>query len=92
MSGLGGADTAAVAARPEPQPAGQSQARTRWCGDGWQVAAWVASVVFAAAVVTLSVLLARETTGFAIQICLWLWFTILFANFAEAMAEGRGKG
>jgi K+-transporting ATPase ATPase B chain len=29
--------------------------------------------------------------GFALQICLWLWFTVLFANFAEAMAEGRGK-
>ena len=25
------------------------------------------------------------------QVCLWLWFTVLFANFAEAMAEGRGK-
>ncbi|MDX6694588.1 MAG: potassium-transporting ATPase ATP-binding subunit [Blastocatellia bacterium] len=30
-------------------------------------------------------------TGFSIQITLWLWFTALFANFAEAMAEGRGK-
>jgi K+-transporting ATPase ATPase B chain len=30
-------------------------------------------------------------TGFALQITLWLWFTVLFANFAEAMAEGRGK-
>jgi K+-transporting ATPase ATPase B chain len=29
--------------------------------------------------------------GFAFQINLWLWFTILFANFAEAVAEGRGK-
>jgi K+-transporting ATPase ATPase B chain len=29
--------------------------------------------------------------GFDLQICLWLWFTVLFANFAEAMAEGRGK-
>jgi potassium-transporting ATPase ATP-binding subunit len=29
--------------------------------------------------------------GFQIQIALWLWFTVLFANFAEAMAEGRGK-
>ena len=28
---------------------------------------------------------------FEIQITLWLWFTVLFANFAEAMAEGRGK-
>src|SRR5713226_8452349 len=28
---------------------------------------------------------------FNVQITLWLWFTVLFANFAEAMAEGRGK-
>src|SRR5439155_2118206 len=41
--------------------------------------------------------LVREivTTGqnvwFELQIVLWLWFTVLFANFAEAVAEGRGK-
>jgi len=29
--------------------------------------------------------------GFTFQITMWLWFTVLFANFAEAMAEGRGK-
>jgi potassium-transporting ATPase ATP-binding subunit len=29
--------------------------------------------------------------GFELHITLWLWFTVLFANFAEAMAEGRGK-
>jgi K+-transporting ATPase ATPase B chain len=29
--------------------------------------------------------------GFIVAIALWLWFTVLFANFAEAMAEGRGK-
>ena len=29
--------------------------------------------------------------GFEFQIVLWLWFTVLFANFAEAIAEGRGK-
>src|SRR5499433_354935 len=29
--------------------------------------------------------------AFGLQITLWLWFTVLFANFAEAMAEGRGK-
>ncbi|MBK3801710.1 potassium-transporting ATPase subunit KdpB [Azospirillum brasilense] len=29
--------------------------------------------------------------GFSLQIVLWLWFTLLFANFAEAVAEGRGK-
>src|SRR5450755_4707246 len=32
-----------------------------------------------------------SSLGFQLQICLWLWFTVLFANFAEAMAEGRGK-
>jgi K+-transporting ATPase ATPase B chain len=31
------------------------------------------------------------SVGFTLQITLWLWFTVLFANFAEAMAEGRGK-
>ncbi len=30
-------------------------------------------------------------TRFNLQVTLWLWFTVLFANFAEAMAEGRGK-
>jgi K+-transporting ATPase ATPase B chain len=30
-------------------------------------------------------------TGFSVQIVLWLWFTVLFGNFAEAVAEGRGK-
>jgi K+-transporting ATPase ATPase B chain len=31
------------------------------------------------------------TLGFNLQVTLWLWFTVIFANFAEAMAEGRGK-
>jgi K+-transporting ATPase ATPase B chain len=34
---------------------------------------------------------AGEPAGFTLQIALWLWFTVLFANFAEAMAESRGK-
>jgi K+-transporting ATPase ATPase B chain len=34
---------------------------------------------------------AREGVGFELQITLWLWITVLFANLAEAMAEGRGK-
>ena len=44
-----------------------------------------------------SILLIRDVLrhqgafGFNLQITLWLWFTVLFANFAEAMAEGRGK-
>ncbi len=33
----------------------------------------------------------NEPIGFVFQVALWLWFTVLFANFAEAMAEGRGK-
>ena len=33
----------------------------------------------------------RDNIGFSLQIVLWLWFTLLFANFAEAVAEGRGK-
>src|SRR5271155_1105625 len=35
--------------------------------------------------------LRHQPIGFNLQITLWLWFTVLFANFAEAMAEGRGK-
>src|SRR6204780_5354936 len=33
----------------------------------------------------------RPQIGFEFQIIIWLWFTVLFANFAEAIAEGRGK-
>src|SRR4029078_6862708 len=47
-----------------------------------------------AAVTTVEVFFAKahgEPFGFVLQIALWLWFTVLFANFAEAMAEGRGK-
>ncbi|MBI4893589.1 MAG: potassium-transporting ATPase subunit KdpB [Acidobacteria bacterium] len=52
-------------------------------------------VEIGAAITTL--LLARDLatraadTAFNLQITLWLWFTVLFANFAEAMAEARGK-
>jgi K+-transporting ATPase ATPase B chain len=44
-------------------------------------------------VTTLLLVLPHGATHFAfnLQITLWLWFTVLFANFAEAMAEGRGK-
>ncbi len=33
----------------------------------------------------------EEPLGFVVAVSVWLWFTVLFANFAEAMAEGRGK-
>jgi K+-transporting ATPase ATPase B chain len=39
----------------------------------------------------IAALTSGRSFGFEIQIALWLWFTVLFANFAEAVAEGRGK-
>ncbi|HZD22721.1 MAG TPA: potassium-transporting ATPase subunit KdpB, partial [Acidimicrobiia bacterium] len=36
-------------------------------------------------------LITGDPIGFGVQVTLWLWFTVVFANFAEAMAEGRGK-
>ena len=49
-------------------------------------------VVEAGSVVTTALLFRSNTSfWFNLQITLWLWFTVLFANFAEAMAEGRGK-
>ena len=56
-------------------------------------------VIFVLEIVTIltTVVLIRDLVaggvpiGFEFQIVLWLWFTVLFANFAEAVAEGRGK-
>jgi len=53
-------------------------------------------VVEVGSVVTTVLLVLERVNGragfvFNLQITLWLWFTVLFANFAEAMAEGRGK-
>src|SRR5215468_5155917 len=56
-------------------------------------------VMFVLEIVTIltTVILVRDlltggaNIGFTFQIILWLWFTVLFANFAEAIAEGRGK-
>ena len=44
-----------------------------------------------AAVTTLDLFFTKDSHLFVAQIALWLWFTVIFANFAEAMAEGRGK-
>ena len=53
-------------------------------------------VVLVGSVLTTLTLIWDAATGrgdlaFTLQLALWLWFTVLFANFAEAMAEGRGK-
>lgn len=49
-------------------------------------------VVAALATLSAGVAIAQgRPSGFAVQIALWLWATVLFANFAESVAEGRGK-
>jgi K+-transporting ATPase ATPase B chain len=40
---------------------------------------------------TWGIVTATDHRGFIVQLAIWLWFTVLFANFAEAVAEGRGK-
>src|ERR1700743_2759633 len=62
----------------------------------WMVKNPVMFVVEVGSVLTTALLIdnsLHNRPGFAfnLQITLWLWFTVLFANFAEAMAEGRGK-
>jgi K+-transporting ATPase ATPase B chain len=60
---------------------------------------WRNPVMFTVEIVTVltTILLIRDIVvgnsgiGFAVQINIWLWFTLVFANFAEAVAEGRGK-
>ncbi len=47
--------------------------------------------VLTTALFVLNLLTHHGSVRFDLQITLWLWFTVLFANFAEAMAEGRGK-
>jgi K+-transporting ATPase ATPase B chain len=54
---------------------------------------WRSPVMFVVLIgaVSTSVITTTDFSSFNFQITLWLWFTLLFANFAEAMAEGRGK-
>src|SRR5499425_626134 len=51
-----------------------------------EIVAALTTVIFVRDLVT-----GGASLGFTFQIILWLWFTVLFANFAEAVAEGRGK-
>ncbi|MCK1616439.1 potassium-transporting ATPase subunit KdpB [Bradyrhizobium sp. 159] len=51
-----------------------------------EIVAALTTVIFLRDLVT-----AGAGLGFTFQIIVWLWFTVLFANFAEAVAEGRGK-
>ena len=47
--------------------------------------------IFTTVVLVREIVRGASDVGFILQLALWLWFTVLFANFAEAMAEGRGK-
>jgi potassium-transporting ATPase ATP-binding subunit len=51
-----------------------------------EIVAALTTVIFVRDLVT-----GGENLAFTFQIILWLWFTVIFANFAEAVAEGRGK-
>ena len=44
-----------------------------------------------AVLTTVGIFTSTTDRGFIAQLAIWLWFTVLFANFAEAVAEGRGK-
>jgi K+-transporting ATPase ATPase B chain len=50
-----------------------------------EIGAFMTTIIF------LLALFKGEYSSFNLQIGIWLWFTVLFANFAEAVAEGRGK-
>ena len=52
---------------------------------------WVGSLLTSLLFVQALLGAGEAPAGFILSISLWLWFTVLFANFAEAMAEGRGK-
>jgi K+-transporting ATPase ATPase B chain len=52
---------------------------------------FVMFVVYLGAILVTGICLFGNASSFNLQIALWLWFTVLFANFAESVAEGRGK-
>lgn len=56
-----------------------------------EVVAALTTLLFLRDLLTGTGLTGTGNIGFSLQIVLWLWFTLLFANFAEAVAEGRGK-
>ena len=52
---------------------------------------WLGSVLTSGLFIQALVGKGEASAGFILAVSVWLWFTVLFANFAEAMAEGRGK-
>jgi K+-transporting ATPase ATPase B chain len=64
--------------------------RTQWRNPVMFVV-WVGSVLTTILGIQALVAQGEAPAGFILSVATWLWFTVLFANFAEAMAEGRGK-
>lgn len=52
---------------------------------------WIGSLVTTLLAVGMTSGHIAGSAGFTAAVSIWLWFTVLFANFAEAMAEGRSK-
>ncbi|MBI1682289.1 potassium-transporting ATPase subunit KdpB [Caulobacter hibisci] len=52
-------------------------------------ATWIVALL--STVSAVAAIVAQQSAGFAVQVSLWLWATVLFANLAESVAEGRGK-
>ncbi|PVM86365.1 K(+)-transporting ATPase subunit B [Caulobacter radicis] len=52
-------------------------------------ATWIVALL--STVSAVAAIAAQQSAGFAVQVSLWLWATVLFANLAESVAEGRGK-
>ncbi|PVM91973.1 potassium-transporting ATPase subunit KdpB [Caulobacter endophyticus] len=52
-------------------------------------ATWIVALL--SSVSAVAAIAAQQSAGFAVQVSLWLWATVLFANLAESVAEGRGK-
>ena len=82
------------AVRSVDRAGGRCSTRSSSSTRATQIRNPVMFVVFVGSILTTIADLCRRAgnlTGFIIGVTVWLWFTVLFANFAEAMAEGRGK-
>ena len=56
-----------------------------------EITAVLVTVIWIAGIAGISALSTASTPGFQLQIGIWLWFTVLFATYAEAVAEARGR-
>jgi potassium-transporting ATPase ATP-binding subunit len=75
----------------DPKILGAASVESIWKLDPRRMAGNPVMFVVELGSVLVTVLFLKDPSVFAGLIAAWLWFTVLFANFAEAMAEGRGK-